>query len=153
MLNISIQPPAKAQLGAAMYPPVAIRLTSTTSMYDELSHIWALATLVGQNGQSPDVQLLGKTADSAHPMNQNTRSADRDTLRDQAYFYFPDLKINTPGQYRVRVTLMRMSYSYDSLQGEAVAVAEDYIDTRSIIVEEGGQYPAKPSECHYPDFV
>jgi hypothetical protein len=131
-----------------MYPPVAARLRSNTSMYDELSQIWALATLVGQNGQVVGVQLSGRTADSAHPINCNSSSHSngRSSPRDQAYFYFPDLAINTPGQYRIRITLMRMSDDYESPGGEGVAVAEAYVDSRSIVVEEGDIHPARPSE-------
>lgn len=116
-------------------------------MYDELSQLWALATLVDSNGQVIGGQLSGRTADSAHPMNSSsTHSNGRSSMRDQAYFYFPDLAINTPGRYRVRVTLMRMSYDHESPENGGIAVAEDYIDSRSIIVEEGEIQPSRPSE-------
>jgi hypothetical protein len=124
-------------------------------MHDELSQLWALATLVDQNGQVLVEQLSGRTADSAHPMNQGGHgngtshghiSNGRNGLRDQAYFFFPDLAIHTPGRYRVRVTLMRMNYSYESPDIGGVAVAEDYVDSRSILVEEGNSSPTRPSK-------
>ena len=116
-------------------------------MYDELSEIWALATLVDQDGQVVSAELSGRTSDSAHPMSGNSsgNSNGRSSPRDQAYFCFPDLAINAPGRYRVRITLMRMRYDYEIPENEAVVIAEDYVDSRSIIVEEGDDHYSRPS--------
>jgi hypothetical protein len=148
MLDLAVQPPEYAQTGSTLFPPVAARLRSNINRYDELSQMWALATLVDLDGQVVSEQLSGRTADSAHPMihsNHGHGSNDRSVGRDQAYFYFPDLAIHTPGRYRIRVTLMRMDYSYGLSDGEGVAVAEDYIDSRSIAIEDGNVGRTRPS--------
>lgn len=148
MLDLAIQPPQYARPGVALFPPVAARLRSSTNRYDELSQMWALTTLVNHDGQVLDEHISGRTADSAHPMSQGGcghGSSSRNSSRDQAYFYFPDLSINASGTYRIRVTLMRMDYSSVSPDGQGVAVAEDYVDSRSIVVDDGEANRARPS--------
>lgn len=149
MLDLAVQPPSSAQTGSVLFPPVAARLRSSTNRYDELSQMWALATLVDQDGHALAEQLSGRTADSAHPMNQVNHghgSNHRNGRRDQAYFYFPDLAIHTPGRYRVRVTLMRMDYTHASSEEDGTAIAEEYADSRSIVVEDSEVNGTRPSE-------
>ena len=145
MLDLSVQPPAQTRPGVALFPPVAARLSSQTSLYDELAQIYAFVSLIHENGEPLDDQLSGKAADSAHPMPGSSRHGSSSRhARDQAYFYFPDLVIHYPGRYRIRVTLMRMEYSYET--SETCSIVQDYIDSRSIVVDEQVTVNSRPSE-------
>jgi len=147
MLDVTVQPPAQTRPGTTLYPPVAAKLSSETGMYDELSQMWAVATLVNEDGEAVTEQPGGKTSDSAHPLDTNSTSHSsgrHSTNRDQAYFYFPDLVIYTPGRYRIRVTLMRLHYSHEHPDG--YAIAEDYVDSHSIVVDDGASNNARPSK-------
>jgi hypothetical protein len=140
MLGLAVQPPARSKPGAVLYPPIVARLSSDTNIYEELSQIWAVASLISPDGELLQQQLGGRVADSAHPMaDGNGDGAER----DRAYFFFPDLAISEPGRYRVRVTLMRMSYS--SPDGDVRV--DEYVDSHTILVEEEVYNASRPSEC------
>ncbi|KAH6712194.1 hypothetical protein DL95DRAFT_433637 [Leptodontidium sp. 2 PMI_412] len=146
MLGLAVQPPPQTRPGVALYPPVAARISSETSVYEELSHTWAVATLLRYSGEILDDQLGGRVADSAHPLPESTHTGSSSAIAqtDRAYFYFPDLVINEPGRYRVRVSLMQMDYSCDEAP-EGVARVREYVDSRSITVEERSDTSSRPS--------
>jgi hypothetical protein len=142
MLSISVQPPARARPGAILYPPLVIRLASEHDLYEHLAGYWTVVTLLHySNGEVLYDQMDGKMADSAHPIAQSRSRG----VRDQAYFFFPDLVIHHPGRYRLRVSLMRMDYSPESGPDGAV-VCDEQVDTRSIVVEDSGPNYSRPSE-------
>jgi len=144
MFGLAVQPPARAKPSAALYPPIVARLSSETSIFEDLSQIWAVASLISPSREVLHEQLGGKVADSAHPMAENMTGSGQGGLKDRAYFYFPDLVIPEPGRYRIRVTLMRMSYSYES-SPEGDAWFDEYVDSHSILVEEGASNPSRPT--------
>ncbi len=148
MLGLAVQPPSRTRPGVALYPPLAARISSETSAYEELSQTWAVATLLHTSGEILDDQLGGRVADSAHPLPESTHtssSSSSSAKKDRAYFYFPDLVINEPGRYRVRVSLMQMDYSCDEAP-EGVVRVREYVDSRSITVEERSDISSRPSE-------
>ena len=145
MLGIAVQPPTQNKPGVALYPPIVARLASNTSIFEELSQIWAVASLVTPSGEVFNEQLSGKVADSAHPIADSAHGNGHCGAKDRAYFYFPDLVIHEPGRYCVRVTLMRMSHSYET-SPEGNVQFDEYIDSRSIIVEHGISNHSRPSE-------
>lgn len=154
MFGFAIQPPTQTRPGIPLYPPVAARLSSETSVFDELSQTWAVATLVHkQSGEVLYDGLCGRVADSAHPLPEQTNerssgsrsSSTSRNERDRAYFYFPDLVINEPGSYRIRVSLMRMDVAEDASSSGVVYVRET-IDSRSIIVKENPSQDSRPSK-------
>jgi hypothetical protein len=63
--------------------------------------------------------------------------------KERAYFYFPDLVIQQPGRYRIRITLMKMHYTNEYPDG--IASVEEYADSHSVLVEEGASRHARPS--------
>jgi hypothetical protein len=67
-------------------------------------------------------------------------------MKDRAYFYFPDLVIQTPGQYRVRITLMTMYHSFASYP-EGDVRYDEHVDTNSIMVDERISNESRPSKC------
>ncbi|KAA8572146.1 hypothetical protein MFRU_018g01410 [Monilinia fructicola] len=141
MLSIAVQPPARARPGAILYPPLVVQLSSEHDLYEHLAGYWTCITLIHYStGQVIYDQMDGKAADSAHPIAQ-TRSRG---VRDQAYFFFPDVAIHATGRYRLRISLMRMDYSPESGPDGAV-VCDEQVDTRSITVEESGPNYSRPN--------
>lgn len=139
MLGLAVQPPSRARPGTPLFPPIAARLSSERNIFAELSHKWAVATLIRHSGEVLYDKLSGKVADSAHPLpeasSENSTSSGSNRRRDRAYFYFPDLKIEEPGRYKIRISLMQMDYSSES-SPDGVAQVCETIDSRSIIVED-----------------
>ena len=144
MFALAVQPPAQTKPGVTLYPPIVARLSSDTNIFEELSQIWAVASLISPSGEVLHEKLEGKVADSAHPMADSGLGSAQGGVKDRAYFYFPDLVIQTPGRYRVRVILMRMSYSLES-SPEGDVRYDEYVDTHSILVDEGVSSQSRPS--------
>ena len=143
MLGLAVQPPSRIRPGTALYPPIAARLSSETSVFEELSQKWAVATLIRSSGEVVHNKLSGKIADSAHPLPENGATSGAVQWFDRAYFYFPDLKIEEPGRYKIRISLMQMDYSTEtSPQGTAVVCEE--VDSRSIVVDDRAPSPTSP---------
>lgn len=148
MFELAVQPPPQTRPGVVLYPPIVARLSSDASIFEELSQIWAVASLISPNGESLDQQLGGRVADSAHPMagnGVNGRGGSQGAITDRAYFYFPNLIIHTPGRYRVRVTLMRMNNPRGSSSEDDVRY-DEHVDSHSIVVEDGAFTHARASE-------
>ncbi len=147
MLKLAIEPPPHANPGVLLYPPVAARLSSQTSIFTELSQTWAVATLIDYvSGEILHDKLGGKVADSAHPLPESRHGTNGSSQeRDRAYFYFPGLVIGEPGRYRIRVSLMRMERSPDGLAEDVVRVLET-VDSRSINVNNGATSRSRPSK-------
>ncbi|KUJ19232.1 uncharacterized protein LY89DRAFT_581382 [Mollisia scopiformis] len=145
-LRIAVQPGPKARAGVAIYPPVAARLLSETNIFEELSGIYAVATLVHESGDSLYGRLGGRVSDSAHPLPASTSSSSSNSSSgtDRAYFYFPDLVIPEPGRYCIRVSLMQMDYSSNEAP-KGAAVVRDYDDSRWIDVGDRPSATSKPN--------
>lgn len=144
MLRIEVRPPAQARPGVPLYPPIAAKLRSENNIYDQLSNMWAVATLVRYSGGEVLYdQLGGKVTDSAHPLPEGHSSSS--SSRDRAYFYFPDLAIYHPGKYRIRISLMEMDYSNAS-NPEGIVRVREYADTHSITIEDRSHHHSRPSK-------
>ncbi|KAG0647690.1 hypothetical protein D0Z07_6510 [Hyphodiscus hymeniophilus] len=146
MFAIAVQPSQQTKPGIALYPPVVARLSSEISIFEELSQVWAVASLMSPSGEVLYERLRGKIADSAHPMADagDGSSNQQRAMKDRAYFYFPDLVIDTPGRYRIRISLMRVTHSFES-SPEGEVQYDDYVDTHSIVVNEGLSNHSRPS--------
>src|SRR6201999_70252 len=75
MLGFAVQPPARTRPGVALYPPVAARLSDRRSIYQELSQVWAVASLVSGSGEVLSQRLGGRVVDSAHPIAESSRGS------------------------------------------------------------------------------
>lgn len=132
-LEIAVQPPAKVRRGGILDPPfvLVMRIDEPVNGYSEdLSQIWASATLVNRNGEVVSGSLRGTLAESVHPFT----NVDDST----GYFLFENLSVRSVGTYRLRVTLMRM----DNGSG---AVAVQQAESRLIVVVDEnvqGQVPS-----------
>jgi len=147
MLELAVQPPAQARPGVILYPPVVAILRSNSSDFSELSQTWAVAALVRRSGEVLEGQLHGRLADSAHPMPRRAHGSGVNGIgnaQEQAYFFFPDLVINEPGRYRIRVSLMRMDDSSAS-SPEGAVIVEDQVDSQTITVEDREAGRARPN--------
>lgn len=142
MLGFAVQPPLQGRPGIALYPPVVARLYSETNIFEQLSQIWAVASLLSYSGETLYDQLHGKIADSAHPLANTEQSTGSSSSAgtDRAYFYFPGLIILEPGRYRIRISFMQMDFV------EGVARVQESIDSRSIMIEERLHSMSRPSE-------
>lgn len=128
MLRLAVQPPVRARAGMALYPPPVATLSSNVDMFDELSRIWVVATLVQHNGEVVEDKVTGSLSDSAHPMPRALA-----TRREQAYFCFPNLVIRCPGTYRLRITMMRM---HNAAHTASPVRLEEQVETVAITVED-----------------
>ena len=124
-LQIAVQPPSMARLGATLDPPLAVTVRSTAvanGYSSDLSRVWAFATLIDDYGEVVNDQLTGTLAESAH----TSSSGDSST----SYFLFDNLCIESVGSFRIRVTLMRM----DNSSSGAASVQQ--IESHTIVVED-----------------
>lgn len=145
MLRFAVQLPANSRPGVALYPPCAIRFRSNTITYEELKDIWVAVTLLDSSGRNVHSLLTGTTADSAHPLSSNGTASNV----EQAYFFFPDLKINKTGKYKIIVSLQRIDVS----TGRSITMEE--LKSRTISIQAGAsgyrdlrKCPSEPHEVH-----
>lgn len=145
-MNVIVQPPSAIRPGAPLHPPIVVRLEGRRSLGASSivnandGSIWALASVVSADGMvalaPPQSNLLsGTLVDSIH-----TASVEEDS-RGMGYMTFPNLAINQTGNYRIRVSLVRMPTIEDS---EAVNVQS--IMTRVIRVDAHASAPSLSNE-------
>ena len=141
-MNVIVQPPSAIRPGAPLHPPIVVRIegrrslgiNSVVNVNDE--SVWALASVVSADGMvalaPPQSNLLsGTLVDSIHTVSVEEGS------RGMGYMTFPNLAINQTGNYRIRVSLVRMPTIEDS---EAVNVQS--IMTRVIRVDAHASAPS-----------
>jgi hypothetical protein len=124
-LQVAVQPPSVARLGATLDPPLAVMMRSTALVNgysSDLSRVWAFATLIDDGGEVVNDQLMGTLAESAHTLSNGDGST--------GYFVFDNLRIESVGSFRIRVTLMRM----DNDSSGAANVQQ--IESDTIVVED-----------------
>jgi len=123
-LELTVQPPAIAAVGTALYPPPVVRVHihdahgDEISGEDELSNLFAQATLYRESGNPPplappDVFLLsGRLSRSLDLLNEPQEEEPNGGLglshQVGSYVLFPDLTINRPGRYRLGVSLFKV---------------------------------------------
>lgn len=149
-MNVIVQPPREIRPGSLLNPPIVVRLdghraqnaNDVVNVND--ANIWALASVVSADGMvalaPPQTNLLsGTLVDSVH-----TASMD-DGRRGLGYMTFSNLAINQAGNYRIRVSLVRMPTIEDP---EAVNVHS--IVTRVIRVDSRASAPSLGNSNHVP---
>lgn len=124
-LRVAVQPPRVAQAGVPLYPPLAIRVHicdaetgEEISGEDELSSLFAQATLYGEGTNSPPIAppdmflLSGRLSMSLDLLNDGPSENSTPLSRQQgSYVIFPDLVINRTGRYRLGVSLFKIGGS------------------------------------------
>lgn len=149
-MDMIVQPPSTARLGAALRPPVTVRLrtangeTAGEADNAETANLLAVATLTADsfndsaNPIDPNSLLEGRRFDSIHPFigDDDLHGHETAETRSVGYVSFPDLVIRQEGTYRIRVTLIKVQSATNetplaSPGGSSVQV----IDSNPITVE------------------
>lgn len=112
-MHIIVQPPHQARSGHVLTPPTTISLRSSGAsqagqgLGGNINNYWAFVSVVSEDGMvalaPPSTTLLsGALADSVHE--------DRLTDSGQGIGHcaFPNLTINQAGDFRLRISLLRM---------------------------------------------
>jgi hypothetical protein len=134
-MDIAVQPPTQATVGAILYPPVVVSSDSST----QISYLDVEATDI--HGQVYAV-LSGETSKSRAPMDDNQSSSGS---RATEYSAFPDLSIGYPGTYVLHFSAVLTDYTNPD---EPVAMIVDSVTTRPISVYEETVTMTKP--CTVP---
>ncbi|CAJ2503086.1 Uu.00g104800.m01.CDS01 [Anthostomella pinea] len=133
MINIEVQPPAQAQAGTVLYPPLVIS-SGSDAAYD-----FVQVVLLDPQGGVLEDQLHGTLSRSKTTLRDGSASGSADSVE---YATFPDLAISYSGIYTIRVNAIRMDYS--SSDG-AAAILVASVTTREIYAYDQGVAPEIPS--------
>ena len=111
------QPPPAIRVGDPIYPAFSVQVRhgyGYIDPYEDVNHLMAVATLVSAgNGGPVEGATAGEHFDSVHFVSERDERID-DQVVGQASF--PDLTIQQPGYYQIRVTLIRMGAESVNLQ-------------------------------------
>ncbi|MCJ1305218.1 hypothetical protein MMC08_008032 [Hypocenomyce scalaris] len=147
-MDIVVEPAGNVRPGNVLHPPVVIELKhrsgldNADSRHHNYDHLWALASILSDQGTTalapPRADLLlGTPVSSIHTAVQSESNTEI------GYVSFSDLAIQQPGQYRLRVSLIRMEglggSTASSLQGGANLQS---IVSRVIHVDEAAIAPS-----------
>ncbi|MCJ1253032.1 hypothetical protein MMC24_000839 [Lignoscripta atroalba] len=112
-LIILLQPSSEIRPGALISPPIVLRLDRRVgqSSEDHPPHdpalLWAFVSIVSEDGTRAlapprDDLLRGTVVGSVQPLNPT------DEAQGVGFIVFPGISIQQSGQYRIRISLMRM---------------------------------------------
>jgi hypothetical protein len=119
-MNIILQPPPEVRTSARIEPFPVISLgpcspkSSRSTPISDMSGVWALASLTTADGTEvltpprPDL-LEGQLVDSIH------LAMEADSGPETGYALFPNLRVQQPGRYRIRISLIDMDSNGSSL--------------------------------------
>ncbi|KAI1384408.1 uncharacterized protein F4822DRAFT_362857 [Hypoxylon trugodes] len=125
MVTVEVQPPAQAQAGAVLYPPLVISSESDDA-YD-----FVQVALIDPYGRVLEDQLYGTLSMSGQSLSD--RSASRSN-RATEYSVFPDLIVSYAGTYYLQVSAIRMDYA--SPDGAAAIIAASTTTTQIIVYDQ-----------------
>ena len=149
-MDIIVQPPSTARLGAALRPPVTVRLRTVNGEAAdeadnaETANLLAVATLTADsfndsaNPIDPNSLLEGRRFDSIHPFigDDDLHGHETAETRGVGYVSFPDLVIRQEGTYRIRVTLIKVrSATGETRLASPGGSSVQVIDSNPITVE------------------
>ncbi|KAI4868999.1 hypothetical protein F4820DRAFT_444636 [Hypoxylon rubiginosum] len=109
MVTVKVQPPAQAQAGAVLYPPLVISSDSGDA-YD-----FVQVALVDSYDRILEDQLYGTLSTSGKTLSDRSSSRSGGST---VYSVFPDLVVSYAGTYTIRVNALRMDYN--SIDGAGV---------------------------------
>lgn len=137
-----VQPPSEVRPGITLYPPPVVKVSNAPG------GLWAYATLLNDQGQIVQDLLAGTLLDSAQSL-PSIDDMPNYPMPDQgdSYVAFPNLEIQSEGDFKIRITLM----SNSSL---GTASLEE-VESRTITVRDGtplnvdlGMYKDAPNTSH-----
>ena len=112
-MNVVVGPPPQVRPGATLNPPIIVRL-ARTDVEDEAvrdtSRLFAFVSVTSEDGSTslapPRSDLVsGNLSDSVHALENDSGESDDEEV---GYLSFPDIRIQNPGNYRLRVSLMKI---------------------------------------------
>ena len=109
-MEIIVEPPAEIQPGVMLDPPIVARLRARDGAEDtpDISGIWASVFLTSEDG----VEVLAPPSrDLLRGALVNSVQQVVDEEGEKGYVSFPGLTIEQPGNYRLRICLIRMESS------------------------------------------
>ncbi len=144
--DIVIQPPAEAKTGHKLYPPVVVKL-EREGPYLLLHYFMARTSYYKVEGGVVDKinilhfdQCNGQLhCDSAHPLPKDRSIFSND---DRAYFCFPNPVLDEPGEYRIRIDLIKLCKYGPQVIHENLT----HKITRVITVKDNSDYCAELSK-------
>lgn len=112
-MRFLVEPPTTIRPGALLNPPVVVRLDKTPAngmAIGDPSRLWAFISITDEAGAvslaPPNTDLVaGNLSDSVHTLETGPGP---EAEEDVGFVSFPDLAINYPGRYRLRVSLMKL---------------------------------------------
>ncbi|KAF2231858.1 hypothetical protein EV356DRAFT_280914 [Viridothelium virens] len=112
-MTMATQPPPLVRIGCYLYPACSVRVRyryGYDGSYDDVSRLVAVATLVtaSSTGQGTAVAsgiLRGRLVDSVHLTSEDGSENDDQVI---GLASFPGVAIQQSGNYRIRITLVRM---------------------------------------------
>ena len=110
-MRFVVDPPTTIRPGALLNPPVVVNLEKIPDngrTSEDTSRLWAFVSVTDEAGNvslaPPRNDLVaGTLSDSVH-----TLESDSDSEVEEGFVSFPDLAINQPGRYRLRISLMKL---------------------------------------------
>ena len=113
-MNVIVQPPPQVRPGTTLSPPIIVRLEKTgVEDKRDTSQLFAFVSVISEDGSTslapPRNDLIaGGISDSVHTLESDTESSDDEEV---GFLSFPDLTIEEPGDYRLKVSLMKVIVS------------------------------------------
>lgn len=109
MASIAVQPPTYAQVRRRLYPPVVAEASVRMGGRHDNTHLHAMAVLLDSEGQPLDGVLGGSY--SASGCEIDPEGDNRQGRESLMTFPFPNLVLQYPGIFMIRVDIYRMDYS------------------------------------------
>lgn len=140
MVTVKVQPPAQAQAGAVLYPPLVISSDSGDA-YD-----FVQVALVDSYDRILEDQLYGTLSTSGKTLSDRSSSRSGGST---VYSVFPDLVVSYAGTYTIRVNALRMDYN--SIDGAGVILTASTSTAQFTVYDQSvaTEVPCKPTNIFY----
>lgn len=141
-MNLIVQPPSEIRPGDLLNPPIVVKLESQHDSHTigdvdtEIENLWAQASVVSEDGMvalaPPEPNLISGTL--VHSVQSVTPEEESQEL---GYLTFPNLAFHQTGNFRIRISLVRMPGA-----DEFEAINVQSIVTRVIKVDRDANTPS-----------
>lgn len=161
-MHIDVQPPSEARSGNVLDPPTRISLRphgverGEEVRIADISGYWAFISVVSEDGTTtlapPSTSLLSGTL--VAPVHEACPNGDE---QEAGHLSFENLTINQPGNFRLRISLLRMVTVNTGASGavDGVSLQPSVRNTGSVVthvVRVGGNIERRDS-VRTPDAV
>ncbi|KAI4155922.1 MAG: hypothetical protein LQ340_000648 [Diploschistes diacapsis] len=117
-MHVIIEPPQQVRPGRILNPPIVVRLDKTEAEDESVtdpSLLFAFISITSEDGSTSlapprDDLIAGNLSDSVHTLDSDSESDEEEV----GFLSFPNLRIQDPGNYRLRVSLMKMEVTDSS---------------------------------------